>query len=102
MEDNTIYFSRILNPVCSCGNYIGKIQHEIEFQMVLSKEEVKDDALVCKIMNKMNIMRMCCRRTVICSPVFQVIKTSPPFQVHRDNFNYSYTPDDITFGELTL
>jgi DNA-directed RNA polymerase subunit N (RpoN/RPB10) len=86
-----LQFARILNPVCSCGNYIGRFQHLIEFKLLemqqkllISEGRKTDDRDVAKILDEMDIKRMCCRREVIVSPVLRLLKVGETFNIYQD------------------
>lgn len=81
-EENSLQFCRILDPVCSCGEYVGRLQPYLEFEMIRRSEygtEFTDDENLAAILDDMGIRRMCCRRTIIVSPVLRLIKTGPDF-----------------------
>lgn len=103
----SIQFSRNIDPVCSCGNYIGRIQPAIEFSL-LKKINYNtdfsgdvDDKDVAAILDDMGIRKMCCRRTVIISPVVRLLQTSSPFNIYLDQKVLSLEAPRLLIGNPT-
>jgi DNA-directed RNA polymerase subunit N (RpoN/RPB10) len=90
--DSSLTFARIINPVCSCGNYVGRLQPELELELVkksvsvsTSSGMVTTDEDISDFLNKKGITRICCRNTVIISPVLRLMSVPDQFQIHTDN-----------------
>lgn len=79
---SVLQFARIIDPVCSCGNYVGRFQPDIEFELLRLGNyggRKTDDEDLAKIMDEMGITRICCRKTIMVSPVLRLIKPPPLF-----------------------
>lgn len=88
--DSSLTFARIINPVCSCGNYVGRLQPELELELVKKSVSAGAGALttdedISDFLNKKGITRICCRNTVIISPVLRLMSVPDQFQIHTDN-----------------
>lgn len=97
---NSITFSKILDPVCSCGYYVGKYQHEIDFALIRLGKEKTDDTDVSKILDGLKIKRMCCRKTFIVSPVLRLLKAGPQFNIYLDNSSMSEKMEHLRINNL--
>lgn len=98
---SSLQFARILDPVCSCGNYVGKLQHQIEFALVEREKSLgrkSDDTDVAEIITDMGIKRICCRRTIIISPVLRLMKTEPEFTVYLDKETITENMNRLNVG----
>lgn len=90
---NTVKPCRIIDPVCSCGREIGSLQHIIEFRMVEKSnygDIHTDDTTLSEILDELDITRVCCRKTIILSPVCRLIQVGPTQRIidlKRDRFN---------------
>lgn len=81
---------RIIDPVCSCGNEIGYLQHDIEFKMILKSDygkKITSDIDLSDILNDIGIFRMCCRKTIILSPILRLLKSGPTLKVYNFKSN---------------
>lgn len=87
--DSSLTFARIINPICSCGNYVGRLQPELEMELVKKSVsaggKVTTDEDISDFLNKKGITRICCRNTVIISPVLRLMSVPDQFQIHTDN-----------------
>ena len=94
---SSLTFARIIDPVCSCGNYVGQLQHEIEFRLIEKGGET-DDTDVAIILNDMGVKRMCCRRTIIISPVLRLVQAEPEFNIYFDTRTISKRLERLNVG----
>lgn len=89
--ESSLTFCRIINPVCSCGNYVGRMQPYIELELLRRRLEVGSDTNattdedIADILNKKGITRICCRNTVIISPVLRIMSVPDQFNMYLDN-----------------
>lgn len=99
----SLQFARIVLPVCSCGNYVGRFQHEIEFELVrrqIDNPGLKtDDRDVSEILNDLGIMRMCCRGAIIMSPVLRLMKVGPEFNIYSESRPINKTMKRYRIGQ---
>lgn len=101
MEGSSLTFARIINPVCSCGNYVGRFQPAIELELVnrmLNGKSRTTDEDVAEIITDMGIRRICCRNTIIISPVLRLMETESQFKLYTDKQVISKKLDRITIG----
>lgn len=69
-----IRFVPIINVICACGNETGLYQAEIEFRLQDTIPGFKADSKdVSKILDNLEIKKLCCRRTLLAVPVYQVV-----------------------------
>jgi len=68
-------FKKIFPRLCSCGNELGVLQSTFE----------NSDKNVTEMLNELKIYKICCRKTIICSPVS--IITSSDLETYRDEIN---------------
>lgn len=61
------YRAIVYNSLCSCGRETGVLQYEIEEGMKLRT--------LFEILNGMNIVLMCCRRTIMCAPQYIIVSS---------------------------
>lgn len=97
----SLTFSRILNPVCSCGNRVGRLQREIEMKLFQIRQEESretDDSDLSNILTDMGITKMCCRSTIIISPILPIMSTTPQFNIYQDTRTISIPMERITIG----
>lgn len=102
---SSLNFARIINPVCSCGNYIGRYQPEIEFRLIrdfLDSDKVTDDEDVSRIITDLGIKRMCCRNTILISPILRLVETEPELTIYLDRRNINDRIDRISIGNPDL
>lgn len=86
--ESSLTFCRIINPVCSCGNYVGRMQPYIELELLKRRIETNVDTTdedISDILNKKGITRICCRNTVIISPVLRLMSIPDQFNMYLDN-----------------
>lgn len=86
---SSLEFIRNIDPVCSCGEYVGRYQPDIEARLLErngfgSMNVETDDVDVSDILNDMRIFRSCCRKTILLSPVSRLLKTGDPFNIYFD------------------
>lgn len=94
---SSLVFARIINPVCSCGNYVGRFQPEIEFRLIDMGGNTDDVELV-KIMNDMKIKKMCCRSTILISPVLRLLQTRADLNIYKDHDTVEMNMERLTVG----
>lgn len=98
----SLTFSRIINPTCSCGNYVGRHQPAIELDLVrkhIDNPKVQtNDIDVAEIITKMGIYRMCCRNTIIVSPILRLMTTDDQFKIYFDEREISQRMNRIIVG----
>lgn len=85
----SLAFGRIYDAVCSCGEYVGRFQPDIEFALIekvnFGLDNIKtDDTDLAEILTEMGIMRSCCRRTIMISSISRLLKTGAPFNIYFD------------------
>jgi|JI10StandDraft_1071094.scaffolds.fasta_scaffold399736_3 DNA-directed RNA polymerase subunit N (RpoN/RPB10) len=69
-----IQFVPIVGIICSCGRETGLYQVEIEFRLQDTIPGFKADSKdVSKVLDDLEIKRLCCRRTLLAVPVYQVV-----------------------------
>lgn len=98
--ENTLQFVRIIDPVCSCGNEIGKLQHELEFEMVKRSnygEKYVDDTTLSDIITEKNIKRVCCRTRILLSPIGMNLQSGPTLIVYDTKRNDTITSVPVRF-----
>ena len=66
----------------------------------ISREQRRDvtDEDLSDILNEMDIRRMCCRRTIIISPILPIMTTGPQFNIYKDTRVISMEMERITIG----
>jgi DNA-directed RNA polymerase subunit N (RpoN/RPB10) len=99
--ESALTFARIINPVCSCGNYVGRYQPDIELQLVelqIKDSRATNDIDVSKIITDMGITRMCCRNTIMISPILRMMTVEPSFNIYGNNSTISQTLDRVIIG----
>lgn len=82
--ENTIQPAGIVDPVCSCGNEVGQLQQEIEFDLIKESNYGRigtDGTTLSKILDKRGIMRMCCRKTLMIYPIDRLLQSGPTLKV---------------------
>lgn len=100
--DHNLQFARITNPVCSCGEYVGRWQSDIEFKLIKisqTKNRPTDDRDISNILNEMKVTKMCCRREIIVSPVLRLLKIGNTFNVGVGSDFVSSTFDRLIIGK---
>ena len=81
-------FARIFPPVCSCGNYVGKLQYQIEIKLAEKQIEQNiktNDEDIVKILDDLKITRICCRNSILISPIQRIVSTKNHMNVYLDN-----------------
>lgn len=94
-------FSRNINPVSSCGDYVGRYQYKIETELVkriLDGAEKSDDTVLSEILNEMGILDMCRRNTIMISPIISLRKTENHMNIILDNKVISMRIDRVGVG----
>lgn len=100
----SLTFARIIDPVCSCGEYISRYQPEIEARLIEKNNFgtlniTTDDTDIVQILDNMKIFRMCCRKTILLSPVCRLLKTKAPFNIYSaDKGNISLSIERLIIG----
>lgn len=61
-----IQFVKVVAPLCSCGNEIGKIQHKFESHLLETKS-------IASTLNHLGLTKMCCRRSFLIPPKNTVV-----------------------------
>lgn len=104
MTDKDIQFAPIIGTVCSCGREIGLLQVEIEFRLQKAIPGFKADSRdTSEVLNELGIYKMCCRRTVLAFPVYQVVSADiAVFRYHRERGDITEDRDELIIGELTI
>lgn len=98
--ENTVQFSRVIDPVCSCGNEIGRFQHEFEFEMLERSnygEFEVDDTTLSDILTERGITRVCCRTRILLSPIGMNLQSGPTLIVYDTKRNDTITSTPVRF-----
>lgn len=102
---NDIQFCRVINSVCSCGVELGLLQTEIEFRLLEMNNGffTGDDIQISSILDEMEITKICCRKTVFCSPVYIVSSMDVgKFKYHKDTEVISNDEDELIIHEKLI
>lgn len=101
-DSKIIRFVRITNNVCSCGREIGKLQPEIEFTLLQERGTFDaDDTIISDLLTKMGILRLCCRISILTSPVYQINSNNVGvFKYFREKGTISEDLDELIIQPL--
>lgn len=99
----TLQPARIYDTVCSCGEYVGRFQPDIEFALIEKGNYgetglITDDTDIAEILTDMGVLRSCCRRTIMISSVSRLLKTGSPFNIYFDQRVLSLPGERLIIG----
>lgn len=103
-ESKVIRHVRITNNLCSCGREIGKLQCEIEFTLLQERGTFDaDDTVISELLTKMGILKLCCRISILTSPVYQINSNNVGvFKYYREKGTISEDLDELVIQPLTI
>lgn len=104
MSDKILRFVRIINSLCSCGRELGKLQPEFEFRALQDLGDfVGDDIYISKLLDEFGIMKICCRKTILGSPVYHVVSADVGvFKFHREKGDIEENIEELLHDELLI
>lgn len=104
MADKEIQFVPIIGTVCSCGREIGLLQPEIEFRLQKAIPDFKADSRdTSDVLDSLGIYKLCCRRTVLAFPVYQVVSADlAVLRFRREKGDITEDRDELIISDLMI